>query len=146
MVRYAEVIMQRGGRKMITIDRVDHMNMDVKDLDRTAGFYEDLFGFKTKEEGVRRGQRWRIIGVPGSLYLCLYETGRQVDGLKGGYADHMGIHLEDFPEAVQEIEEKGVPISYGDGVVETGASRSVYIEDPDGREIELSERFGGGLD
>jgi catechol 2,3-dioxygenase-like lactoylglutathione lyase family enzyme len=43
----------------------------------------------------------------------------------------------------------GVPVLYTerwrDGVVEYPQSRSVYVADPDGNEIELTSAFGGGL-
>ena len=39
----------------------------------------------------------------------------------------------------------GVNILYG-GAVDWGRSNSVYITDPSGWEIELTEQFGGGLD
>ena len=45
----------------------------------------------------------------------------------------------------------GVPVLYDDdddgdgGIIRYPRSRSLYVQDPDGNEIELTSAFGGGL-
>src|SRR5262245_26970042 len=54
--------------------RIDHVNMSVRDIDVSAGFYAALFGLEIKEEGYGPpGGRWCIIGSPDRFYLCLIE-------------------------------------------------------------------------
>jgi catechol 2,3-dioxygenase-like lactoylglutathione lyase family enzyme len=36
---------------MLNFNGIDHINMNVKNLDRSVTFYSDVFGFKVKEEG-----------------------------------------------------------------------------------------------
>ena len=60
---------------MIKISGVDHINMNVKDLEASKKFYQSVFGFELKEAGFRNGGNWAIVGVPGRLYLALYEVG-----------------------------------------------------------------------
>lgn len=123
---------------MIRLTRVDHINMTVQELDRSAAFYRSVFGFVEKEAGERGGRRWAILGVPDRLYLCLYETGEPVasEGV-----NHFGFHVEDFDAAAEDLRARGIATES----VDYGASRSLYVSDPDGYEIELSERLGGGL-
>ena len=126
---------------MITLTRVDHINMTVKELDRSTAFYRSLFGFIEKESGTRNGRRWAILGVPERLYLCLYETGETAASGAGLRVNHFGFHISDFDAAAAELEARGLETES----VDYGASRSLYVSDPDGYEIELSERLGGAL-
>jgi catechol-2,3-dioxygenase len=128
---------------MLNISHVDHLNMNVSDLRRSIQFYAQVFGLKVFEEGKSSsGNPYKIIGLPGSLFLCLYENGEAV---KSGPLNHVGIHVQEKIEVVEaKLNNEGIPLNYG-GIVNYPHSRSVYISDPDGNEIELSEVFGGGL-
>ncbi len=129
---------------MIKISRVDHINMDVKDMEASKKFYGSVFGFKLKESGVRNGAAWAILGIADQAYLCLYEVGDVKRVEQDLQINHFGFHVENFSELEERLGELGVPIKYG-GPVPYGGSRSIYINDPSGYEIELSERLGGGL-
>lgn len=126
---------------MLNIQSVDHLNLNVKNLQISVDFYSKHFGMSVKEEGIAtRGNPYKIIGKPGSLYLCLYEG----DSSKSlGRMNHLGIQVNDFDQALAYIKKEKIPVSYE--LIDYGVSRSIYIEDPDGMEIELSEVFGGGL-
>lgn len=128
---------------MLNISHVDHLNMNVSNLERSIHFYAEVFGLKVFEEGKSSsGNPYKIVGLPGSLFLCLYENG---EAIKSGTLNHVGIHVEEKIEDVEtQLNNKGIPLNYG-GIVNYPHSRSVYISDPDGNEIELSEVFGGGL-
>ena len=52
--------------------------------------------------------------------------------------------VENFNEIIEICKALGVKIYY-DGPVQFEKSRSVYISDPNGYDIELSEILGGGL-
>lgn len=101
---------------MLTINKVDHINLSIHPYRETIDFYKQVFGMKTFEEGDSHGSPYEIIGIPGKLFLCLYESspGPQEGAQNGGE-----VH---YPK-----------------------SRSLYIEDPSGNAIELSESFAGGL-
>jgi catechol 2,3-dioxygenase-like lactoylglutathione lyase family enzyme len=127
---------------MITVTGVDHINMNVKDLEASKKFYKDAFGFELKEEGFRNGGNWAIIGLPGRIYLALYEVGEAKLVEQDLQINHFGLHVEDFDALEEHLAGKGVTI---DHKWDYGASRSIYINDPNGYEIELSEKLGGGL-
>ena len=116
--------------------------MKVKNLADSIAFYLGLFGFEVKqdENPNKADAPSKIIGND-SIKLCLYE----VPGMspEGGIA-HFGFHVENFSDVITKCKELGVEILYG-GEVDWENSKSVYIVDPSGYEIELSEFSGGGL-
>jgi len=121
---------------------IDHVNMKVKDLNASVKFYKNLFGFDIKQE-----ENENKIDVPSkiigndSIKLCLYEV---PDMNPEGGIVHFGFNIENFDEIISKCEEFEVKILYG-GIVNWGKSKSVYIVDPSGYELELSEISGGGL-
>lgn len=123
---------------------MDHINMRVRNLAESVEFYRSLFGFEIKENHADdREEPWMILGRPGVAYLCLYEHPDKVRQQEALRINHFGWVLEDFEAAAEELRARGVRILY-DGPVEWQHSRSLYIQDPNGYEIELSEKFGGG--
>ena len=121
---------------------IDHINMKVKNLDESVEFYKNLFGFVIKQE-----ENENKIDVPSkiigndSIKLCMYEVPDMSP--EGGIA-HFGFNVENFDQIIVKCEELGVKILY-DGVVNWEKSKSVYIVDPSGYELELGEISGGGL-
>ena len=123
--------------KHLTALSIDHINMNVRDLHESAQFYADLFGFELKED--QPGQKSQIVGND-TIKLCMYEDPARV---ASAGISHFGFHVENFDDIVNMCETRGIPMPYG--VIQWKHSRSVYIIDPNGYEIELSERPGGGL-
>jgi catechol 2,3-dioxygenase-like lactoylglutathione lyase family enzyme len=117
---------------------MDHVNMTVKNLDQSVEFYKKLFGFQVKKE--QPEQDSKIIGND-NIKLCLYEDPKMSP--EGGIA-HFGFNIENFEEIIEKCNSLGVEVLY-DGPVQFEKSRSVYIKDPSGYDIELSEIPGGGL-
>jgi len=129
--------------KMLKINHLDHINLFVSDLDKSVEFYQRYFGFKTFQQGVafESKNKYKIIGLRGKLYLCLYESHEKFE-IAG--INHIGLNLDNFDEAFTYLKQEKVDFLY-DGVNQYENSRSFYIQDPDGYEIELSDVFGGGL-
>ena len=121
---------------------IDHVNMKVKDLEKSVEFYKNLFGFEIKQEenANKLDAPSKIIGND-TIKLCLYEIPEMSP--EGGIA-HFGFNVANFNEIIQKCKELGVEVLYG-GPVEWEKSKSVYIKDPSGYEIELGEVSGGGL-
>jgi len=121
---------------------IDHVNMKVKDLAQSVQWYKDLFGFEIKQEENpnKIDAPSKIIGND-SIKLCMYEVPDMSP--EGGIA-HFGFNIKNFDEVIKKCEELGVKILYG-GIVDWDKSRSVYVVDPSGYEIELGEISGGGL-
>ena len=122
---------------------IDHINMNVKSLDESIKFYCDLFGFEIKKDDNSQNKLdapSKIIGND-SIKLCMYEVPDMSP--KGGIA-HFGFHIKNFDDVVAKCKELGVQILY-DGPIQWEHSKSVYIVDPSGYELELGEISGGGL-
>ena len=116
---------------------LDHVTLYVKNLTESVNFYRTLFGFNVKKDQLE--DRSQIIGNS-AITLCLYEDPERVQ--PGGIA-HFGFHVQNFSLIIETCEVLDIPMPYG--IVAWEKSRSVYIVDPNGYEIELSEVFGGGL-
>lgn len=122
---------------MIKVKAVDHINFFAKDLRETEQFYYDIFGFEVKKDQPEDNSK--IIGND-NIKLCVYENREKT--VRGGI-NHFGFNVENFDEIVDLCKKHNVEMPYG--VMEWEHSRSVYIVDPNGYEIELSEVFGGGI-
>ena len=116
---------------------IDHVNLTVKNLAESVSFFKQLFGFELIKD--QPDQASQIIGND-SIKLCLYED-PELD--IGAGINHYGFHVENFAAVVKTCRALGVSMPYG--TVDWGRSKSVYIIDPSGYEIELSEVPGGGL-
>lgn len=130
----------RKEKKMISANKIDHINATVSNLKESIHFYQKVFGLSSFEKGESHGRPYEIIGNPNSFFLCLYEGEKR----KSGAINHFGIHINDFENSLKKLNEMGIELLYG-GVIEYPKSRSVYIKDPDNNEIELSEKFGGNF-
>ncbi len=125
--------------KLIT-KGIDHLNLEVANLDETIRFYNNLFGFEIRKE--QPEQNSKIIGND-DVKLCLYEIEGFEKYEKKGF-HHFGLYVENFEEAVNKCKELGIKIYFG-GPVKWERSTSIYIVDPNGYEIELTEVSGGGI-
>jgi len=79
---------------------IDHLNLEVANMDETFRFYNELFGFEIRKE--QPEQNSKIIGND-DVKLCLYET----DGFKyekKGF-HHFGLHVVNFEKAVDKCKE-----------------------------------------
>lgn len=122
---------------------IDHINMNVKSLDDSIAFYKNLFGFEIRKADNSQNKLdapSKIIGND-SIKLCLYEVPDMSP--KGGIA-HFGFSIENFDDILQKCRELDVQVLY-DGPIDWEKSRSIYIVDPSGYELELSQISGGGL-
>ncbi|CAN5187322.1 VOC family protein [soil metagenome] len=123
---------------MIPVARLNHAVLYVRDLDRSAAFYERVFGF---QEVAREGGMMAFLRAAGSTNhhdLGLMAVGadapRPARGSTGLY--HLAWEvprIEDLAQASQVLSEEG---ALG-GASDHGATKSLYGEDPDGNEFEI---------
>lgn len=124
----------------LKVNGIDHLNMEVINLNETVEFYNQLFGFNVLKEQPEENSK--IIGNE-KVKLCLYETG-DFNGYAKKGLHHFGLHIENFEKVINKCTEMGIEIFYG-GPLKWEKSTSIYIKEPNGYEIELTEVFGGGL-
>ena len=118
---------------------IDHVNMSVRDLDKSVAFYSKIFGFTVKKD--QPDMRSKIIGND-RIKLCLYED-PEIHVEAG--LNHFGFHVDNFDEVIRICIDHGVPVLYGGAVDWEEKTKSVYVTDPTGYTIELSNTPGGGL-
>ena len=124
--------------KNLKVTSIDHINMTVKNLEESVEFYQNLFGFEIKKDQPEENSK--IIGND-NIKLCLYEDSQMSPN--GGIA-HFGFNVKNFDEILDKCRKLEVEILY-EGVIQFEKSKSIYIKDPSGYDIELSEIIGGGL-
>jgi len=124
----------------LIVNGMDHLNLEVVNLQESIDFYNKLFGFVILKD--QPEQNSKIIGNE-KVKLCLYEIGEFKGYTKNGF-HHFGLHIKNFDEVLSKCEKMAIKIYYG-GPIEWEKSTSIYIQDPNGYEIELTDNFGGGL-
>jgi len=129
----------------VNAHRMDHVNISVRDLDVSAGFYAALLGIDLKEQGDSGTTRWCILGAPDRFYVCLCEVGSGTFEPKDIHINHVGFVVDDIDETIRRIQGLGLQLEFGK-TLDWPRSRSAYVKDPDGILIEFTNRFGGGLD
>ena len=121
------------------IDRIDHVVLTVFDIERTIDFYTRALGMKAVTFGDGRNAL-----EFGRQKLNLHLAGREFEpkALKPtpGSVDLCFITETPLEEVIAHLEASGVVIAEGP-VPKTGAVgklNSVYIRDPDGNLVEIS--------
>jgi lactoylglutathione lyase len=132
---------------MFKFNGMDHLNLMVKNIDETVNFYNKVFNFEIKEEGIsqKSGNRFAIIGRTNKGMLCIYED-LNFDNTSSNLG-HIGFNIDYKEGMIKYLKENDIKVIHyqESGVVNYPESSSIYIEDPNGYEIELSSNFGGGL-
>lgn len=116
-----------------------HVVFYVKDLKRSLGFYRDLLGFK--EVGhIFNGAAAALTSGRTHHELLLIQVGDAPGPPPGPRRGlyHIGIKigdsLDELRAAKKDLERAGVAI---EGMSDHTVSQSLYVQDPDGNEVEL---------
>lgn len=133
---------------MIKVKGIDHINLNVKSLDKAKDFYEKFFGFEVQEQyeysdSNEEKARFMLIGISEKIMLCLYEDKQESSDIENSALSHIGINVENFDESLKFAQENDL-LDKRWGIKQYKKSRSFYIEDPNGLELEISELFAGG--
>jgi catechol 2,3-dioxygenase-like lactoylglutathione lyase family enzyme len=121
------------------IERLDHLVLTVADIDRTVSFYSDVLGMRPVTfAGGRTALEF------GSSKINLHQVGHEFEpkALRptSGSADLCFLAADPLDEVISRLAECGVHIEEGpvDRTGAVGRLRSVYLRDPDGNLIEIS--------
>jgi catechol 2,3-dioxygenase-like lactoylglutathione lyase family enzyme len=123
------------------LDSLDHLVLTVKDIEATCAFYASVLGMKVVTFG--DGRRALAFGEQKiNLHLAGHEFEPKAANPTPGSADLCLLTRDPLEAVVQHIRSRGVNIEQGP-VHRTGAMGpiiSVYLRDPDGNLIEISNR------
>lgn len=137
-VTYA--VVSKGGSVTITIDRIDHVVVNCRDVDTTASWYHRVLGLRVEVFGPDR----RTALLFGRQKLNLRPTGAR-DWITGdadapGALDLCFVSPDAADSIVAHLRACGVAVVDGP-VVRAGAlgpMTSVYCRDPDGNLVEVA--------
>jgi catechol 2,3-dioxygenase-like lactoylglutathione lyase family enzyme len=129
--------------------KLDHINLTVKNVSESIAWYSKAFGFQLVEKGVGSyGQPWAIVASNDSMIVMGEFPEKSNADLepesKFHRINHFGIRVTDQTEWEKIVKENRLKLNYG-GVIHYPNSRSWYVEDPSGHEIEVSHTEGGEL-
>ena len=121
------------------IDRIDHLNITVADIDRSIEFYNRVLGMRSERMG--EGRAALLFGNQ-KIHLDLAGPPTAAGTMSGDKRQPAHIcFVTDTPvaEIAAHVERCGVPIRMqGPRAGATGTIQSVYIDDPDGHSVEIA--------
>ncbi len=121
-----------------------HTRMRVSDMDQTINFYTNVLGLEVLERKVSpRGSHLAFLKVPNSeelIELCSFPP----SGLVTVQEDlvHLAFQVENLDDTIEQLGTKQIRITDGPTTISSG-SRFIFIDAPDGYEVELIERPPG---
>ena len=118
------------------IERIDHLNLTVADIDRSVEFYQRVLGMRTETMGEGRA----------ALYFGNQKIHLDAAGGRMAASDERRLpahicFITEAPmaEVTTHLESCGVPVRMqGPRAGAIGTIQSVYIDDPDQNSIEIS--------
>ncbi len=134
----------------VKVNAIDHLVINVSDVERTAQWYRRILGMEVKVFDPGLGKPPRTSLVFGSQKINVRP--RDADKIEWFTADHEMSGSDDLcfltsstpEEVVNHLRACGVAIEEGPGPRQgaRGMLRSVYCRDPDGSLIEISSYDG----
>jgi catechol 2,3-dioxygenase-like lactoylglutathione lyase family enzyme len=122
----------------MALARIEHVNLTVRDPDRTAQLLRSVFGWDIRWQGPSMaGGRTVHVGTA-DQYVALYtardSTYADDQFIKGRPLNHLALEVDDLDGTEARVAAEGLtPFSHGD--YEPG--RRFYFLDPDGIEYEV---------
>jgi lactoylglutathione lyase len=126
------------------VKKLLHTRMRVSDMDQTVNFYTNVLGLEVLERKVSpRGSHLAFLKVPNSeelIELCSFPPSGPVKVQED--LVHLAFEVDNLDQTIETLNAKGIKITDGPTQTSSG-SRFIFINAPDGYEIELIERPPG---
>ncbi|HSS30983.1 MAG TPA: VOC family protein [Nitrospiraceae bacterium] len=126
------------------VKKLLHTRMRVSDMEQTIAFYTNVLGLEVLERKVSpRGSHLAFLKVPNSEEL-IELTSFPPSGPVKVQEDlvHLAFQVESLDDTIASLNAKGVKVTDGPTQTSSG-SRFIFIDAPDGYEVELIERPAG---
>ncbi len=128
----------------MNVTKLLHTRMRVSNMEETIAFYRDILSLEVVDQKVSpRGSHLAFLAVPNSeelIELCSFPGSGPVTVQED--LVHLAFQVENLDDTMKELKKKNVPITDGPTRSSSG-SRFIFIDAPDGYEIELIERPPG---
>jgi catechol 2,3-dioxygenase-like lactoylglutathione lyase family enzyme len=124
--------------------------LEVADLAASERFYAEHLGLPVVERwGDERAAVWLSIGREGTLGLWPVSTGgdQAIHGGRGGAHVHFALRVPSGTLSAMQARLEALGYAVEDGWTFGPGDHAVYLDDPDGNVVELTERvtlWGGG--
>lgn len=129
---------------MIKLQRLGHVLMTVRDLNRSKRFYVDILGFTVLEEDPEHGGLFLTLGDYGNTLDIFPTTNPEWEDREKdrGHFDGYGVRHtafqvateEDLKDAYAALGAAGVKIEQ---MLDHGSQKSIYFKDPDFNMLEI---------
>ena len=128
---------------MFSIEGLDHVALTVRDLSKSVAWYRETLGLERRHAEVWGD--YPVLLCAGDSGVALFSNPGAAGGSDGATTTimrHFAFRITrfDFERARLVFQERGVPFRFEDH----GISDSLYINDPDGYEVELTTYEIGG--
>lgn len=126
---------------MIEVANVHHVNIDVRDVDRSVKFYEDVLDLKDGPvPKSHRPLRWVYAGDQPIIHISQGGAEKGDAAKETEIFQHIAFRVTDLDAAIERIEKLG--IEHRTNAIGAFSVRQVFFDDPDGVTIELIEVGG----
>src|SRR5262245_46675039 len=132
---------------MIRLKKLGHIQLRVRDLERSKAFYRDVLGFRVAEQDAKHGDLFMTLGEDfHTLDMAQHdspETARSPARPLG--VAHIAFQVASYEalgEAYGTLLQHGVRI---ERAVDHVNQRSIYFSDPDGNRLEIYYEMPGAL-
>lgn len=126
------------------VKKLLHTRMRVSDMDQTVAFYTGVLGLEVLERKTSpRGSHLAFLRVPNSeelIELCSFPPSGPVKVQED--LVHLAFQVENLDDTIASLSKKGIRVTDGPTTTSSG-SRFIFIDAPDGYEVELIERPPG---
>ncbi len=126
------------------VNKLLHTRLRVSDMDQTITFYTDILGLEVLERKTSpRGSHLAFLAVPNSqelIELCSFPASGPVTVQED--LVHLAFEVDNLDDTIRALNDKQIKITDGPTRTSSG-SRFIFIDAPDGYEIELIERPPG---
>jgi catechol 2,3-dioxygenase-like lactoylglutathione lyase family enzyme len=122
---------------LVEIEALDHVGLNVADVDRSIAWYQDVLGLTRVHQDVWGD--FPAVLVAGGSGVALFPsegTSTSAPSRDGTDMSHVGFRTSrrGLEQAKAEIRDRGIDYHEGD----YGIAWSIYFDDPDGHQIEIT--------
>ncbi|HTM47973.1 MAG TPA: VOC family protein [Bryobacteraceae bacterium] len=123
---------------MFEVKRLDHVALTVRDLERSIAWYRDVLGLERRHQ-----ETWGdypVMMYAGETAVALFHSSGKVsaapDCRGAAIMRHFAFQVDraGFAAARDELRARGVDFEFQDHTL----SHSIYLQDPDGYQVELT--------
>jgi catechol 2,3-dioxygenase-like lactoylglutathione lyase family enzyme len=129
----------------MTLKRIDHITINVKDLNASLSFYRDAVGLERLESIDMGDHVLDYMSLPGGIKLELISYKFKTSQLTTAATDtgifrHIAFAVDDLDSVLMRCEKLGARIRLRPQYVEKLGCRTMLVEDPNGIELEFMQK------